>query len=102
VKGDKKAAYHILNRILSDNDAQIYLGVNRYQDVLWFNKESFEDLLWWLYILAIVEISSQGLQTDQNNEIEKKILECYNEISSLIKNAEASGYKLEKLLDIVK
>ena len=101
-KVDEKAAYHILTRILSDNDAQIFLGVNRYQDVLWFNKEAFEDLLWWLYIIATVEISSQYLQTDQNNEFGKRILQCYNEISTLIEQADASGYKLEKLLDLLK
>jgi len=101
-KVDEKAAYHILTKILSDNDAQIFLGVNRYQDVLWFNKEAFEDLLWWLYIIATVEISSQYLQTDQNNEFGKRILQCYNEISTLIEQADASGYKLEKLLDLLK
>ena len=43
--------------LLSDSDALNYLGVNRYQDILWFNKEAFEDLMWWLFIIAAVEIS---------------------------------------------
>jgi hypothetical protein len=101
-KVNEKAAYHILTRILSDNDVQSLLGVNRYQDVLWFTKEAFEDLLWWLYIIAAVEISSQYLQTEQNNTVGKKILQCYSEISNLIERANASGYRLEKLLDSVK
>jgi hypothetical protein len=101
-KADIKPAYQILTSILSDNDAQGYLGVNRYQDTLWINKESFEDLMWWLYIIATVEISSQHLQTDQNNEVGKKILHCFNATTTLIEQAEASGYKLEKLLDLVR
>jgi glycosidase len=101
-KTNVKAGNQILTRILSDNDAQGFLGVNRYQDILWFNKESFEDLMWWLFITATVEISSQYYQTDQNKEVGMSILGCYNEISSLVDCAEASGYKLERLLDLVK
>ncbi|OGO29233.1 MAG: hypothetical protein A2136_00065 [Chloroflexi bacterium RBG_16_54_11] len=89
-----------MTRILSDTDAQGYLGVNRYQDILWFNKESFEDLLWWLFIAAVVEISSQHLQGDQPNETGQLILRCYQEVADLVATAEASGYKLEKLLEL--
>jgi len=101
-KADIKPAYQILTSILSDNDAQGFLGVNRYQDTLWFNKEAFEDLMWWIYIISVVEISSQHFQMDQNNDVGKKILQCFNETTTLIEQAEASGYKLEKLLDLVR
>ena len=57
VKKSKSIAYQILSSILSDSDALNYLGVNRYQDVLWFNKEAFEDLMWWLIYHRGVEIS---------------------------------------------
>jgi len=97
-----KPAYHILTRIFSDNDAQLFLGVNRYKDILWFNKESFEDLLWWLFIIASVDISSKHLRADQDHEVGRNTLQCYNLISSLLEQAEASGYKLEVLLDLIK
>ena len=102
VKGQKGAAYSILTSILSDSDALVYLGVNRYQDVLWFNKESFEDLLWWLMVIASVEISGAHIDADQANVVGKSILPCYQVISNLLTSAQASGYKLEKLLDLVK
>lgn len=102
VKGQKGAAYSILTSILSDSDALVYLGVNRYQDVLWFNKESFEDLLWWLMVIASVEISGAHIDADQANVVGKSILPCYQVISNLLASAQASGYKLEKLLDLVK
>jgi glycosidase len=101
-KSDFNAAYLMLTKIFSDNDAQILLGVNRYQEALWFNKESFENLFWWLFIIATVEISSQYLQSDQNNEVAKKILQCYKEITTLVALAKASGYKLEMFLDLLK
>jgi hypothetical protein len=101
-KAEGKPAYQILTNILSDNDAQSYLGVNRYQDTLWFNKESFEDLVWWLFIIATLEISSQQTKSDQNSEVGKKILQCFNAITALVEQAGASGYRLERLLDLVR
>ena len=97
----EKPSYQILTRLLSDTDTQTFLGVNRYQDVLWFNKEAYEDLLWWLFTIASVEIAGQSFETDKSDEVSRLVLRCYTEISSLIESAEASGYKLEKLLDLV-
>jgi glycosidase len=93
----RKVAQPILTLLLSDGDALSYLGVNRYQDILWFNKEAFEDLMWWLFIIAAIEIAVRQDETDG-----KSILYCYNEISHLLANAQASGYKLEKLLELLK
>jgi hypothetical protein len=101
IKG-RSAGYQVLTSILSDSDALSYLGVNRYQDVLWFNKESFEDLLWWLFIISSVEIisaSGTGIPSDADAIT---ILRCFTEITDLITHAQASGYKLEKLFELVK
>jgi hypothetical protein len=95
------AEYHFLTRILSDADAQVYLGVNRYQDILWFNKEAFDDLLWWLYTAAAVDIASQSFQDGNQKQVSSLLLECYDEITRLRESAGVSGYKLEKLLDLV-
>jgi len=99
---NEKTAYHILTSIFSDNDAQLFLGVNRYQDILWFNKESYEDLLWWLFIIASVDISRQHLTDNKDDIVGKNILQCHKLITTLIDQAEASGYKLEQLLDFIK
>jgi len=37
-------AYQVLQSLLRDNEVQRFLQVNRYQDVLWFNGEAFEEL----------------------------------------------------------
>jgi hypothetical protein len=101
-KKSKSVAYQILASILSDSDAQGYLGVNRYQDVLWFNKEAFEDLMWWLFIIGAVEISSTPIKVEPSDKNGKTILRCYDEVTNLLENAQLSGYKLEKLLDLLK
>jgi glycosidase len=94
--------YAILNSILSDSDALSYLGVNRYQDVLWFNKEAFEDLVWWLMVIACVDITSLHFNKNQADVGIKLMLSCYKVISTLLTNAGGSGYQLEKLLDLTK
>jgi len=107
-KPETNPAYRLLSAILSDTDAQGYLGVNRYQDVLWFNKESYEDLLWWLFVIATVDIASQHLEAAQEaqvapvEDVALLVMRCYEEITILIEKAADSGYKLEKLVDLVK
>jgi glycosidase len=101
-KKSRSAEYLTLTSILSDSDALGYLGVNRYQDVLWFNKEAFEDLMWWLYIIAVVESSVEEDSGQPVDKTGKSLLRSYNAISTILINAQASGYKLEKLLDLLK
>jgi hypothetical protein len=102
VKGKKDSTYQLLTAILADSEAQTYLGVNRYQGVLWFNKESFEDLLWWLYIIALVEISSLSIMEGNNDIVTKEVLNCFEIISHLIKAEAASDFQVEKLLEAAK
>jgi glycosidase len=101
-KKSRSIPYQILSSILSDSDALNYLGVNRYQDVLWFNKEAFEDLMWWLFIIGAVEITCSPVIDEQTDTSGKYILHCYDDILSLLTNAQVSGYKIEKLLDLLK
>ncbi len=101
-KSKKGAGYDILTSVLADGDAMAYLGVNRFQDILWFNKESFEDLLWWLMVIACVEISAALAEAGEGDKVAKSILPAYKMISSLLTAAEASGYKMEKLLELAK
>ncbi|RME47131.1 MAG: alpha-amylase, partial [Chloroflexi bacterium] len=52
-------AYQVLRSLLRDAEVQQFLQVNRYQDVLWFNREAFEQLMGWLLIVAAVDAASQ-------------------------------------------
>lgn len=46
---------------LKDGEVQRFLQVNRYLGVLWFNHESFGQLLGWMLSLAAVEISANSI-----------------------------------------
>jgi hypothetical protein len=95
--------YQVLQVWLKDEEVHRYLGVNRYQDILWFNKESFGELLWWMYIVGVVhamEETSDIENPDLTNTA--PILDCYQVIKVIQKAAEASGYQLEGLLSGIK
>jgi len=68
-----------------------FLQVNRYHGVLWFNKEAFEELLWWLWLVAVVQIGADPQRADE-------MLACSEIIKQLCQAAEKSGYQVEKLL----
>ena len=48
--------YQVLQNLFRDSGIQRFVGVNRYQELLWFNRESFEELLRWLYLQAVLDI----------------------------------------------
>jgi hypothetical protein len=81
----------ILTPLLRDNDVQVFMGVNRYQDVLWFNKEGYGRLLEWLMVLPTALDVDQAMLDKRARTIEV-----------LHKACDTSDYKVERLLKAVK
>ncbi len=90
----------IFESLLQDEEVRNYLHVHRFQDVLWFNKEAFEEFLWWLFTESIVNVASdERLPPEQ---IGQKIVRNFRIIKKIRQAGEKSGYQVEKLLEIVK
>ncbi|MFO7889965.1 MAG: alpha-amylase, partial [bacterium] len=92
--------YYILENLLNDNDVQQFLGINRYQGVLWFQKERYEELLDWMLIIAVIDAVS-----DTNrplSKVENLIESRYAAIEVLQGAEKKSEYKVEKLLQEIK
>ena len=96
-KAKQERAYRVLQAALQDAEIQQLLHVNRYQGILWFNKEAFERLLWWMLFLAVVEISA----TRPAAEVAQEIVEQYDVVAKLLKAEKKSAYQVEKLLEAV-
>ncbi len=87
---------YILENLLNDNDVQQFLGINRYQSILWFQKERYEELLNWLLIIAVIDAASD---TDRStSEIENLIWDRYSAVEILQNAEKKSEYRVEKLL----
>ncbi len=87
----------LINSWLSDHHLRDFLKVNRYHDVLWFQKEAFIELSGWLYTLSIIQILYQD--QDDFEKISEEIVILDNLISKFIKAAENSGYQIDNLID---
>jgi len=84
----------VIEKLLQDADVQQFIGSNRYQGVLWFNKESFEDLMWWLFQGAVIEILAEEEDASARAE---SILGCFRLVKRLQEAAEKSDFQLAKL-----
>ncbi len=88
--------YAHLEQLLKDTTLQQFLQVNRYREVLWFNKEAFERLLWALLAKATITISGDPSCSAQ--EVAQTVGQVYTYAQQLQAAAEQSGYQIEGLL----
>ena len=91
------SAAALLEGWLQDSDIERLLGINRYQGVLWFNKEAFEEFLWWMFFLAVIQQISDPRKSA--SEIVEAILRSYSLIDRLLRAKEASGYQVSRLVE---
>jgi hypothetical protein len=64
------------------------MGVNIWEDVTWFNRESFSHVLWWMF--ALEALAAEG-------RVAARLTEARKLTKALAKAAERSGYQLDKL-----
>jgi hypothetical protein len=90
----------ILENWLSTDEIRYFLNINRHKDVLWFNKEAFEEFLWWMMVLALLEIAG-SLEATATQTIEN-ILGAYDIVQKLTKAEKDSEYQVNQLLTLVR
>ncbi len=92
-------AYALLTQWFSDPDIQNYLKVNRYQGIVWYNKESFEEFLWWLNTIALICLTSRYEANDHSPALEAEITAIFDIISKIQKADSQANYQVERLLN---
>jgi hypothetical protein len=92
---DQNPAYQVLDSLLKDEEVQRFLQVNRHNGILWFNRESFEELLFWLMLVAAVNISSDPLLS--TTRVVEEVENCYAMLQKFQEAERKSDYQLEKL-----
>jgi len=91
-------AYQILSDWLKDDEVRRFLHVNRYKDLLWFNQESFGQLLGWMLAVALIALRADDSRPDTGASIRA----CFETVQALHRAAERSGYQVEKLQEAAK
>lgn len=93
----KASLIDIVKTWFSTPETQGFIQVNRFEDILWYNRESFSTFLYWMFVVAVIKSQTQPGAT-QNETIET-ILGCYDIICQLQKADEKSEYQLDKLFE---
>jgi len=92
----EKSIYKNAQRFLEDQQVQNFLHINRYNGILWFNKECFEELTWWLQMIAWIKIETDAQMT-KTEKTEK--LMAVNDFVIKVKTAMMnSNYQVMQLL----
>ena len=91
-KQAEKFASLVINENYMDEDFRRILGINIYDDITWFNKEGFEDALFYSSLFFLVDTSVSILIEEKINRIAK----IYEVLS---KAEEKSEYRFDKLFD---
>ena len=91
--------YAMLLSWLRDSELTAFLGVNRYQDVLWFNKEAFQEWVWWVFLAQVVDINTKSSDIQ---EIRSEISASYKIVNKLLQAEASSDYQVERLLEGVR
>jgi hypothetical protein len=99
--GEDKSPAQLLHTWLSDAELQHVLGFNRYQSILWFNKESFEEWVWWAFASAVIDLTGRSAVTP-DAEVTGPLIQWYHMVQRLRQAAQASEYQVEKLLEAAK
>ncbi|NIN01451.1 MAG: hypothetical protein GTO24_26170, partial [candidate division Zixibacteria bacterium] len=94
---DMDGMYEVLSSLFRDSDVQRALQLNRYGETLWFNKEAFEQILWWLFVTTTVAYSPTPPDRPA-----AEIFTFWRALNKLQRASGASGYQVEKLLEGVK
>lgn len=97
---EKSTPRALMEDWLSDEDIRIFININRYQDKLWFNKESFESMLWWLLTTALIRLVADP-EKSLTEDIEI-LIDAHDRIQAILKAEAESEYQVEKLLEGLK
>jgi hypothetical protein len=85
---------------LSKEVVRSFLKINRYRGKLWFNKEAFESMVWWMTTIGLIQLVSDP-EESLTSAIEK-LFEAWDLVKGILEAEEGSEYQLEKLLDGLK
>ncbi len=78
---------------MHDPDVMWLIGVHEHEGVRYFNKEAFEQLLWWTALRPLVEIAAQ------ERIVTAGVRQVESELKDRFRAAAEAGYQVESLLE---
>lgn len=85
-----------LYKLLENESVKIFIGVNEYENVIYYSKENFEELLDWLFSLSLLE-NIILILLEKNSASKEQYEEIYPEIVKLIESSFQKYLRVKKL-----
>ena len=85
----------IIEEYYNDDDFKRILGINLFDDAVWFNKEGFDDVLFYTSCFIMTDSSLEGLSFEERF---RRIMDIFD---VLTKAKDKSEYRFDILLDIL-
>lgn len=81
-------------------EMRLFLDVNEHNQVMWFNQEAFDELIWWLLVLAVI---GELEKNPQPGGLSAARLKAIGKAIEKIKSAEKeSGFRVDRLMNALK
>ena len=97
---DKTTAISLMESWLSTEQIRTFIQVNRYHGILWFNKEGFETLLWWMMTTSLLMLAADPINS--LTDVIENLFNAYEIISQMVEAETSSDYQVTKLLEGLK
>jgi hypothetical protein len=97
---DEETAVSLIEGWFSEEEIRIFLNINRYRGKLWFNKEAFESMMWWMVTIGLIRLVAAPEKS--LTEVVEALFDAYGLIDSILDAEAESEYQVEKLLDGLK
>ncbi len=97
---DEQTPLSLIERWLSSEGIRSFLNINRHRGKLWFSKEAFESLMWWMTTIALIQLLADPDKSF--TEAVEILFEAYEHIEDILAAKENSEYQLDKLLEGLK
>jgi len=88
-----------LAKVFADPDSRIFLGVNEYEGVLWYDGERFHEMVWWLFTIAALEIIEESTDTSRR---EMNLDRAFAAVLSWLEAEGEAGYRVNRLLGLLR
>jgi len=83
----------------NDPDVGAFIGINEFDGRVWFNKESFETLLYWLFTISV--IGFVAFPMGKLRVSTRALLDNYRHVITMLRAAEDSHYSVSGFMDLL-
>ena len=94
-----KHLHSSLRRLFGYPAVQSYLGFNRFAGELWFQKERFDDLIFWLFTASTIQVAKDADTREEAFSIVDGWR--FRETVALLRSAETAGYRVKDMLRVL-